>query len=56
MAQSLNLKVIAEGVENSGQVAFLLERQCDMIQGFYYSKPVPVEELLEAFENKTLNV
>jgi len=54
MAQSLNLKVIAEGVESSGQVAFLLERQCNLIQGYYYSRPVPVEDLLLAFEVKKL--
>jgi len=54
MAQSLNLKVVAEGVENAGQVAFLLERQCDLIQGYHYSKPIPVSDLLEAFEEKRL--
>jgi len=55
MAQSLNLKVIAEGVESSGQVAFLLERQCNLIQGYHYSRPIPVEELLLAFDTKKLS-
>lgn len=55
MASSLNLKVVAEGVENNGQVAFLLERQCDLIQGYYYSKPLPIEKLLQSFTDKTLS-
>jgi len=45
MAQSLGLKVIAEGVENREQVDFLKARNCDRIQGFYFSRPVPSEEL-----------
>ena len=45
MARSLNLKVIAEGVENEAQMSFLRERQCDEIQGYYFSKPLPAEEV-----------
>lgn len=45
MAKSLNLKVIAEGVENEAQMSFLRERQCDEIQGYYFSKPLPSEEV-----------
>jgi diguanylate cyclase (GGDEF)-like protein/PAS domain S-box-containing protein len=45
MAKSLNLKVIAEGVENEAQMSFLRERQCDEIQGYYFSKPLPAEEV-----------
>ncbi len=44
MAHSLNLKVIAEGVENEQQLAFLREHGCDMMQGFLLSPPVPAEE------------
>ena len=44
LAKSLNLKVIAEGVENEAQMSFLRKHHCDEIQGYYFSKPVsPVE-------------
>ncbi len=39
MAQSLNYMVVAEGVENDQQVAFLKDQGCDFIQGYYYSRP-----------------
>jgi diguanylate cyclase (GGDEF)-like protein len=45
MAHSLGLKVVAEGVETTQQLAFLRERRCDAMQGFYVSAPVPAEEL-----------
>jgi diguanylate cyclase (GGDEF)-like protein/PAS domain S-box-containing protein len=41
LAHSLNLQVIAEGVETSAQLDFLLARKCDEMQGFYFSRPVP---------------
>lgn len=47
MAHSLNLRVVAEGVENARQLDFLRERDCDEIQGFYFSKPVPAQELTQ---------
>ena len=45
LAQSLNLEVLAEGVETKGQKDFLLEHGCENIQGYYYSKPIPADEL-----------
>ena len=45
MAHSLRLSVIGEGVETQGQLAFLGNHQCDEIQGYLFSKPVPAEEL-----------
>jgi EAL domain-containing protein (putative c-di-GMP-specific phosphodiesterase class I) len=44
MARSMHLKVIAEGVENEVQLSFLREHECDQIQGYYFSKPVPADE------------
>ena len=45
MGNSLNLKVIAEGVETAGQFAMLKERQCDEMQGYLFSRPLPATEM-----------
>ncbi len=45
MAKSLNLEVISEGVETEAEEAFLRQHQCDIIQGYWFSRPLPVEEL-----------
>jgi diguanylate cyclase (GGDEF)-like protein len=47
LAKHLNLKVIAEGVENEEQTAFLREHGCHEIQGYYFSKPVSENEMRE---------
>jgi diguanylate cyclase (GGDEF)-like protein/PAS domain S-box-containing protein len=47
MAKSLNLRVIAEGVENEAQMAFLRAHQCDEIQGYYFSKPLAVDKVAD---------
>ncbi len=44
MARTLNMKVIAEGVETFEQLKFLREEGCDMAQGYYFSKPLPADE------------
>lgn len=49
MAHALHLKVVAEGVETAEQLAFLQERDCDQVQGYLFSKPVPLEEILARF-------
>jgi EAL domain-containing protein (putative c-di-GMP-specific phosphodiesterase class I) len=47
MAKSLDLKVIAEGVENEAQTSFLREHRCDEIQGYYFSKPLTAAEVAD---------
>ncbi len=47
LAKSLNMQTVAEGVEVKEQVEFLARQGCDMIQGFYYAKPMPPEEYAE---------
>ncbi len=47
LAKSLNMRTVAEGVEVKEQVDFLAEQGCDMIQGYYFSKPVTKEEYQE---------
>lgn len=50
MAHRLHMKVIAEGVEQREQVQLLRKMGCDMIQGYYYSKPLPLDEFTEFLE------
>ncbi len=45
MAKSLNLKDIAEGVENEAQMSFLRVNACDEIQSYYCSKPLAADEV-----------
>ncbi|CAM2926705.1 GGDEF domain-containing phosphodiesterase [Legionella worsleiensis] len=51
VAHSLGLKVVAEGVENAAQVGFLKSADCDEIQGYYFSKPVPFAEVQMMIKN-----
>jgi diguanylate cyclase (GGDEF)-like protein/PAS domain S-box-containing protein len=52
LAKSLNLKVIAEGVETSTQIELLKYLGCEEVQGYYFSPPVPVEEFELQLPNK----
>lgn len=45
LAKSLGMTVIAEGVETAEQLSFLKEKNCDLVQGYYYYKPMPKEEI-----------
>jgi len=47
MAKSLKLKVIAEGVENEGQMSFLRAHRCDEIQGYYFCKPLTADKVAD---------
>lgn len=53
LAHSLRLKVVAEGVETEPQLRFLQDQNCDIMQGYYISKPVPAEQLSEEFFTKS---
>jgi len=52
MAHSLGIKVVAEGVETAEQLAFLRERGCDVMQGYYFSKPLPAAEFAELLQQR----
>lgn len=45
LSHSLNLKVLAEGVETQEQLDFLKNNDCEYVQGFYFYKPMPLDEL-----------
>ncbi|SFH95568.1 diguanylate cyclase/phosphodiesterase with PAS/PAC and GAF sensor(s) [Pseudomonas syringae] len=47
MAHNLKLKVVAEGIETSAQLAFLRRHRCDVGQGYLFDRPIPGEELIK---------
>jgi len=49
LANSLDFKVLAEGVEDKSQRDFLLQEGCDEIQGYYYSRPITAKEIEDQF-------
>ena len=52
IARYLGVKVVAEGVETEGQLRLLKDVGCDLIQGFYFSRPVPPEEFEKLIEKE----
>ncbi len=52
LAKYLKLPVISEGVETKEQVDALRKLGCDMVQGYYFSKPIPAAEFIEALDGK----
>ncbi|MGO9312640.1 MAG: EAL domain-containing protein [Syntrophobacteraceae bacterium] len=50
MAHSLNLEVIAEGIETEEQLSFLRENKCDAFQGYYFSRPVSATVMTKLLE------
>ncbi len=56
MAKKLQLEIVAEGVELAEQVHFLVENHCSLLQGYYFSKPVPRNELEILLKNNDLFV
>jgi diguanylate cyclase (GGDEF)-like protein len=49
MAHALNLKTVAEGVETNAQLTLLLDLGCDQVQGYLFSKPQPLAEILSLY-------
>jgi EAL domain-containing protein (putative c-di-GMP-specific phosphodiesterase class I) len=54
LTHRLGLTVVAEGVETADEHVFLRAQACDLIQGFYFSKPVPAEECELLIKRRTL--
>ena len=47
LAKSLDIKLVAEGVENEQQLNFLQKNRCDYVQGYLFSRPLPVDQMTE---------
>lgn len=45
LAKTLNLQVVAEGIENQHQLSYLAQKDCDLFQGFYFSRPIYPEDV-----------
>ncbi|WP_268743748.1 EAL domain-containing protein [Methylophaga lonarensis] len=52
MSESLDLEVVAEGVETAEQLAFLRAQNCKRAQGYLFSRPVPIEELMQLVDKR----
>lgn len=51
IAKILNLKIVAEGVEDQQQLTYLRNAKCDFIQGYFYSKPLPENDFISYLQN-----
>jgi diguanylate cyclase (GGDEF)-like protein/PAS domain S-box-containing protein len=51
MAHHLSMEVVAEGVETEAQAAFLRRNNCDLLQGYLFSRPIPFDQLVNFMEN-----
>jgi diguanylate cyclase (GGDEF)-like protein/PAS domain S-box-containing protein len=56
MAQNLKMGVIAEGVETQEQCGFLTDHGCHLMQGYYFSAPLPADALVSLLENRSFHV
>jgi EAL domain-containing protein (putative c-di-GMP-specific phosphodiesterase class I) len=45
LAKTLNLRVIAEGIEEEHQLHYLLAKECDLLQGYYFARPIYPEDV-----------
>ncbi len=49
LAHDLGMRTVAEGIEDAETLAYLQDQHCDIAQGYYYSKPVPPDELVHQY-------
>ena len=55
LAHALNLQVVAEGVEEEAELNVLREHGCEYVQGYYFSKPLSVEDFTNLIVNTVTN-
>ncbi|RXI98505.1 phosphodiesterase [Anaerobacillus alkaliphilus] len=56
LAHNLGMRVVAEGVENNDALKYLQQEKCDEMQGYFFSRPLPADKVLEFMEKHTLNI
>lgn len=56
LGKELGLRLVAEGVESEEQLAFLKKNGCDAIQGYYFSRPLPIEEFEQKVFGHTISI
>lgn len=54
IAKELDIEVVVEGVETEGQLLFMKQKNCDIIQGYIFSKPVPISPFTDMLEKRKL--
>ena len=52
LARNMDLKIVSEGIETEEQVDYLLEEECDIAQGYFYYKPMTMDEFGKLIENE----
>ena len=52
MTSEMNIEVVAEGVETDEEYQYLLEHQCDFMQGYLFCRPIPIKELIEWVQSR----
>ena len=53
MAKQLGLYVVAEGVEHKEEADLLIKEGCNYLQGYFYSCPIPIEQLIDFIKQRT---
>jgi EAL domain-containing protein (putative c-di-GMP-specific phosphodiesterase class I) len=56
LAKALKLKVIAEGVETMQQLQFLIDQKCDIVQGYYFYRPLPESQLIDVLKKNNVDL
>lgn len=54
IAKELDIEVVVEGVETEGQLLFMKQKNCDIIQGYIFSKPIPISPFTDMLEKRKL--
>ena len=54
MCKKLNIKTVAEGIEDKWQLDFLKKIKCDIVQGYYFSKPISISDFEKSIIKKAI--